>query len=404
MLLSHTSYNPQVIFDGNEGKNSKIPRVLIAPQRYIQGDGILDALGRYLSLVPSSHAAILISEGGQKREGTRILESLRASKIESTFISFSGECSYCEVERVVKILQAQTNPVDCLVAFGGGKCIDAGKSIAYRLGIPVAICPSLASNDAPCSALSVMYTEEGVFEDVEFFPHNPALVAVDTGIVAKAPVRYLVAGIGDAMATWYEARTCLQNPQSRSVIGARPTLAASAIGELCANTLFKYGLSAIEAVKNSEVNEALETIVEANTLLSGIGFESGGLAVAHSIAQGLTVVREVHQNYLHGEMVAIGVLTQLVLERKVEEALKVAEFFAQVGLPVNLDQISLSKQHKVQLDETIAAAITLPFVNNEPFTVTNETLLSAISQADDLGIKVSHSIGDFAYRTIRKRY
>ena len=147
-----------------------------------------------------------------------------------------------------------------------------------------------------------------------------ALVAIDTRIVAEAPVRFLVAGIEDAMATWYEARTCFDNPRARSVLGARPTLATSAIGKLCADTLFEYGLSAVEAVKRSEVNDALESIVEANTLLSGMGFESGGLAVAHSIAQGLTVVPEVHRNYMHGEMVAIGLLTQLVLEKNVDEA------------------------------------------------------------------------------------
>ena len=89
------------------------------------------------------------------------------------------------------------------------------------------------------------------------------------------------------MATWYEARTCFDNPRARSVLGARPTLATSAIGELCADTLFEYGLSAVEAVKRSEVNDALENIVEANTLLSGMGFESGGLAVAHSIGSSL---------------------------------------------------------------------------------------------------------------------
>ena len=57
------------------------------------------------------------------------------------------------------------------------------------------ICPTLASNDAPCSALSVIYTPEGVSEGVEFFPTSPAIVAVDTRIVAEAPVRYLVAGL-----------------------------------------------------------------------------------------------------------------------------------------------------------------------------------------------------------------
>src|SRR5262249_30770675 len=163
----------------------------------------------------------------------------------------------------------------------------------------------LRSNDAPCSAVSVMYTPAGVRAGVEFFPQSPTLVAIDTRLVAEAPVRYLVAGMGYAMATWYEARTCRQNPQARSVLGARPTLAASALGELCATTVFADGLAAVDAVQRREVTDALERIVEANTLLSGIGFESGGLAIAHAVAQGFTALPIVHQHYLHGEMVAM---------------------------------------------------------------------------------------------------
>jgi glycerol dehydrogenase len=362
----------------------------------------LDHLGRYLSIVPSKRSAILISKGGQQRDGTRLRTSLSTAQIESVMVTFQGECSYEEVNRVVDVLQAEASPVDCLIAVGGGKCVDAGKSIAYRLGIPVVICPSLASNDAPCSAVSVMYEENGVFKDIEFFPTSPALVAIDTRIVAEAPVRYLVAGMGDAMATWYESRTCLQNPQGRSIVGARPTLAAGALGELCANTLFAHGLSAVEAVKSAQVNDALESVVEANTLLSGIGFESGGLAVAHSIAQGLTTVPTIHQNYLHGEMVAIGLLAQLVLETKRDEARKVAEFFANVGLPMHLGQISLSPDHRAELDGVMTAAMMLPFVANEPFEVNAARLLEAALESHEMGLQVEQAVGDEAYHAMHK--
>ena len=265
-MSTPVDYKPGTVFSTEEGKNASVPRVFIAPNRYIQGDGILDHLGRYLTIVPSRNAAILISEGGRRRVGERLLASLNEAQVNSTVVTFDGECSLQEIDRIVDILRKEAPPVDCLVAVGGGKCVDAGKCVAYRLGIPVVICPSLASNDAPCSALSVIYTPEGVSEAAEFFPASPAIVAVDTRIVAEAPVRYLVAGMGDAMATRYEAKTCFQNPKARSTVGARPTLAAGAIGELCATILFEYGVAGADAVYNSEVNEALERVVEANTL------------------------------------------------------------------------------------------------------------------------------------------
>nr|VFJ47678.1 MAG: glycerol dehydrogenase [Candidatus Kentron sp. FM]VFJ63440.1 MAG: glycerol dehydrogenase [Candidatus Kentron sp. FM]VFK14440.1 MAG: glycerol dehydrogenase [Candidatus Kentron sp. FM] len=395
-------YMPQPVFSVEEGAHPSIPRVLISPSRYIQGDGVLDHLGRYLSLIPSKRAAILISEGGRKRDGARLSESLNTARIERVEVIFQGECSYEEIDRAVSVLGLETSPVDCLVTVGGGKCIDAGKSIAYRLGIPVAVCPSIASNDAPCSALSVIYAADGAFKAFEFLPISPALVVVDTRIIANAPVRYLVAGMGDAMATWYEERTCLHSHRGRSVIGARPTLAASALAELCANALFEHGVAAVEAVRNTQVNDALESVVEANTLLSGIGFESGGITVAHSITQGLTMVHAVHRNYLHGEMVAIGLLAQLILERETREAEQIAEFFARVGLPIHLGQIGLSANHGPQLNDVIEAAMTmmLPFVRNEPFDVDARMLLDAVLRAHELGLQVEQSTGDDAYRAI----
>ncbi|UCE62581.1 MAG: glycerol dehydrogenase [Nitrospirota bacterium] len=396
-------YLPQAVFSVQGGPQPNVPRALIAPSRYIQGDRILDHLGRYLSIVPSKRAAILFSVGAQQRFGERVSKSLNSVQVDSTWVTFQGECSYEEVHRVEEILRAEPTPVDSVIALGGGKCIDTGRFVAYRLGVPVVVCPTLASNDAPCAALSVMYRPDGVHKGVEFFPHSPALVAIDSGIVAKAPVRYLVAGMGDAMATWYEARTCLQNSQARTVLGARPTLAASAIGELCANTLFEHGLSAIEAVKRSEVDDALERIVEANTLLSGIGFESGGLAGAHSIAQSLTVVPKVHHSYLHGEMVAIGLLTQLHLEEREDEGKKVAEFFAKVGLPIHLGQISLSPKNEAEVNDVMEAAMTLPILRNEPFEVTKISLLTAASKAHEMGLEIEQTIGNAAYNALHHK-
>ncbi len=153
-------------------------------------------------------------------------------------------------------------------------------------------------------------------------------------------------------------------------------------------------------MERSEVSDALERVVEANTLLSGIGFESGGLAAAHAVAQALTVVPDMHRNRLHGEMVAIGLLTQLVLERQADEAKRVAQFFVKVGLPVHFGQLSLSMSDTAQMSEVMEAAMTTPIIANEPFAVTKDSLLAAASQAHEQGIGVARSDGDAAYRAL----
>jgi len=393
-------YSPQAVFAG-DAPAQRSPRVIIAPYRYIQGEGVLDRLGSYLSLVPSTKPAMLITQGGLRRVGDRLIEQLRKAGIETFPLIFRGECSDQEVERHVADLRGRD--ADSLIIVGGGKCLDAGKCVAHCISIPAVICPTLASTDAPCSAVSVMYTPEGQFERPWFFPESPALVVVDTGVIARAPARHFVSGMGDAMSTFYEARTCMRSPSGRNMVGARPTAAAVAIARLGADLLFEHGMPALEAVKRSEVNEAVENVVEANTLLSGIGFESGGLAASHGVAQVLPVIPRLHKNYLHGEMVAMGLLTHLCLEGEPEEARRVGRFFAKVGLPVHLGQLSLDPNGlESEIDEIIGEALKIFFLHYEPFEVTPARLKQALMEAHRLGIGVTQELGEEAYRSLHE--
>lgn len=394
-----TAYLPHEIFAPSGRGNLPPPRVFIAPKRYIQGRGVLSGIGRYLSLMNAKRVALVMSERGSRKEGVKLQESLRAAGIESVVRIFDGECSVEEITRHVEALVNER--IDCVIAAGGGKCIDAGKGVAFRLDTPVVIVPTLASNDAPCSALSVIYSPEGVSAGVEFYPQSPAIVVVDTDVIAAAPERYLVSGMGDAMATWYEARVCLLNAAGITTVGARPTIAAVAIGEACAQTLFKEGCAAAAAVAAHTVNESLEAVVEANTLLSGLGFESGGLAAAHGVAQSYTAIPKVHANYLHGEMVAMGTLAQLMMESRADEAARVAVFFAAVGLPIHLGQLSLDAGDRSALDVVVEGTLGFPFIANMPPPVTAPLVRAAVLDAHGLGLSVAEKIGDAAYRRMQ---
>jgi glycerol dehydrogenase len=384
--VEYTPYQPLAL---PPGVTAPLPRIFGSVARYIQGQGVIGYAGHYLSRLGFTRCALLASTRGQQAEGGLVAQSLAAAGIATEIATFHGECSRQEIHRHVDALRALDSPVDGVVALGGGKIVDAGRAIAHRLKVPVAVIPTLASNDAPCAAVSVIYTPEGITEDAEIYDENPALVLVDSAVIARAGERYLVAGMGDAMATWYEARACARSPHGVTAFGGRPTLAATALAELCARTLYEDGEAALHAVRQSEVSEALERVIEANTLLSGLGYESGGLAVAHAIAQGFTVIPEVHHHALHGEMVAMGVLTQLALESSQEEAEKAATFFAAVGLPVQLRQLDLAAENTAQLNEIVQAAMAFPFIGNMPFTVTAESLLRALLDADRIGRSVS---------------
>ena len=374
------------------------PRVISAPQRYIQGAGVLKSTGHYVkSLLKVSRPAIFASRRGLKAQGLEVQASLKANCIESVTAQFGSECSLPEIDSHTATLRERG--IDCLIAIGGGKVADTGKCIAHRLGIPVVVVPTLAATDAPCSALSLVYTPQGTTDHVEFFPQNPEMIVVDTDVIANAGERYLVAGMGDAMATWYEADTCLHNPTARNTLGALPTLASVAIGEICARTLFEFGEAAAESVRAKQNSLALDKVVEANTLLSGIGFESGGLALAHAIAVGYPEVKVVHDNYLHGEMVAMGVMAQLAMQGSPDRE-RVAKFFARVGLPVHLEQLGLSAANENDIDKVIELALSRPISKHMPMPVTHAAVKKAMLDGNELGLAVTSEIGDVAYRRL----
>ena len=357
-------------------------KILISPFKYLQGAGEMKNLGTYAAK-SGKKALVLISKGGYKRIGKTIEESFAESTCEVVFDYFNGECCNSEIDRLIKIVKDEQ--CDLTIGIGGGKIFDTAKAVAYYAGTPVFICPTIASTDAPCSALSVIYTEEGVFEKYLFLPANPNLVLMDTDIITKSPVRLTVAGMGDALATYFEARACKRSGAT-SCAGGKTTEAAMALAELCFNTLMDEGVKAKIALEAGVCTPAVEKVIEANTLLSGIGFESAGLAGAHAIHNGFTVLEECHHMY-HGEKVAFGTLTQLVLENADEDLLdEVITFCMDVGLPTTFADLGIENPDKDALMEAATlAASPDDTLGNEPFEVTPEKVYAAMVAADALG-------------------
>ena len=228
-----------------------------------------------------------------------------------------------------------------IVGAGGGKVLDTARAAAADLGLPVVNCPTVASSDAPCSALSVIYTEEGVFEEYRFYRKNPDLVLVDTAGdrpgPAAAPGRGHGRRAGD-LVRGQDVRRGARQEHARAAArpAARRPWPSSATGPCSRTAPRRCGPS-----RRKAVTPALERLVEANTLLSGLGFESSGLAAAHAVHNGLTAAAGTHP-YLHGEKVAFGLLVQLVLEGSPRATVEqVLGFSTEVGLPITLAEIGL---------------------------------------------------------------
>ena len=358
--------------------------VFCSPSRYTQGPNATEKLGEEMKTL-GLNGPVLIVAGRSARTQLEAIwqQTLGRNGIRFTVHDFSGECTHSEIALIVSA--ARAGKVSTIVSAGGGKALDAGRAAAAKLGLPVVNCPTIASTDAPCSALSVIYNEKGEFQEFLIYGKNPELVLVDTQVIANAPVRQLVSGMGDALSTWFEARACAKSGAS-NMRGGSPTLASMALAELCYKTLLSDGVEALNSVKRKEITPALDRIIEANTLLSGLGFESAGLAAAHSVHNGLTAAPGTH-GFLHGEKVAFGVIVQLVLEKTDSTELEeVLSFSASVGLPITLREIGCGDLTQ-ELLSMVAARATAPgeTIHNEPLQVTESMVAEAILEADATG-------------------
>lgn len=357
-------------------------KIMISPGRYVQGGGAIRQIGEQTrnfgdnALVIGDKIALPITKEAVEK-------SLGENNVQATFETFNGECSMEEINRLKAV--GQQAGANLVVGIGGGKTLDTAKAVAHYMKLPVVVVPTIASTDAPCSALAVIYTPEGVFESYLVLPKNPELVLVDTEIVAKAPARLLVSGMGDALATWFEADAAAK-ASAKNMPGGNAAQAALALAKLCYDLLIEHGKRAKLAAEMGVATEDVEKIVEANTLLSGLGFESGGLAAAHAIHNGLTALDETH-HYFHGEKVAFGTLVQMVMEnRSTKELQEVLQFCVAVGLPVTLKEIGVTDvtPEKIRKAAEMSCAEG-ETIYNMPFPVTPELVYNAIMGANAIG-------------------
>ena len=357
-------------------------KIIGTPQRYIQGIGALEEMGAVLHTL-GQNPFFLADTVVMEIVRPRLEKMLQAEHIEGVFALFQGECSHNEIDRLAE--KCREKSCDVVIGLGGGKTSDTAKGIKLRLGLPLIIVPTIASNDSPTSRVIPIYSEHGELVDVQFLPINPEVVLVDTAIIAGAPFRFLAAGMGDALATKFEAEQCYQSG-ALNFFKARACQAAIALSDACYQMIRTYGVAAKNAIVDGIINEAVEQVIEANIFLSGIGFESGGLAAAHALNHGFTMAQEPHR-CLHGENVAFGLLVQLVLENRGKNFFDdIIPFYREIGLPCTLEQIGLKPLTPAQLKNIVDRACRKgSYIYNMTVPIDEQRVKDAILTADELG-------------------
>jgi glycerol dehydrogenase len=303
-----------------------------APGRYIQGPGVISQIGACIA--QCGRSAVVVSDSFViNLVRAPVAQSCKEANVEVAFLPFDGEVTEGGIE---KLKAAFANgQADVVIGAGGGKGIDAGKALAHARGAALITLPTVASNDAPTSKNYVVYDDHHQLVHVGHLPASPRYVVVDTALIAKAPRQFLAMGIADALTKSFEAEQCLK-AGGVNMFGARPSLAGVALARECYRIIRADSEVALAVAGSGQPNASFERVVEAALLMSGLGFESGGLSIAHAMTRGLSRVAGTREA-VHGWQVAYGLLVQLVLERRDEAFLTdFLAFYDMVGLPKSL--------------------------------------------------------------------
>jgi glycerol dehydrogenase len=356
-------------------------RIAGFPGRYLQGPGAVGALAHVIHELGSS-ALVVCDDFVENAMGMRIRCMLQAERIESTRLRFPGECT----RAVIAALAAEAATVHgaVVVGLGGGKTIDTAKGVAKDIDAPLVIVPTIASNDSATSSLIVLYDEAHRVVAAEPLGRNPDVVLVDSAEIVRAPIRFFRAGIGDALSKTFEARQCRQSG-GLNFFGGRPPDAAGVLADRCYAVISACGAAAVEAVMRQECTDDVEAVIEATVLLSGLGFESGGLSLAHALLRGLSGVPTLAQA-LHGEMVTFGTLVQLVLEHRPDAEIQDhVALLARMGMSATLEALGHARPSEAELATIADLTLAAPYTRNFERTLDVGTIVNAILAADRRG-------------------
>jgi glycerol dehydrogenase len=355
-------------------------RVFAAPLRYVQGPGALNALAEVAE--PYGPRLLVITDPVvHAMLGRRIETALTGAGLTPVFGLLRGEITYAAIDELV--LDLGTHGAGGVIGIGGGKALDAAKSVALKLELPVITVPTIASNDSPASGAMAIYDDTHTLIAVDRLPQHPAAVIVDTELIAQAPVAFLRSGIGDAISKKFEAEGCWSGA-GLTPVGTRPLLSGQAIADACYATIRAHAVGALRACSEDEVTDDLEAVVEAVVLMSALGFENGGLSLAHAMTRGLMAARGASMA-MHGLHVGWGLLVQLViLGRSSAEVSELKGFYREIGLPVSLGELGLVEPTPEELQDIVARSLGAPHIVNLPIAVDAALLTRAIAVVEQV--------------------
>lgn len=344
-----------------------------------------DIYGQIKEICSPYGAKVLIISGIKSYEAAspKLLQAMEESGFAMAGHEyFGGDCTYANVERLRSL--AVYKEADMVFAVGGGKCLDTCKCLCIEDNKPIFTFPTIASNCAACTSVSIMYQEDGTFLKPHFFTQPAIHAFIDTEIIAKAPEKYLWAGIGDTYAKYYEATISSRGEELQHF-----TALGVSMSRMCLDPLVHYGVKAYQDNQKGICSYELEQAVLSIVVTTGIvsifltrdftpDYNSG---LAHAIFYALTAYPVIEQEHLHGEVVGFGVLYALLCDGQEEEFQKIYQLNRKLNLPLKLQDIGITR---TEFEETIERIPEMSDVRHYPYAVTREMLTKAMERLESI--------------------
>ncbi|QKJ86874.1 glycerol dehydrogenase [Paramixta manurensis] len=347
------------------------------PAQVLRGGGVLNQLGAVCATL-GKRPFVLGGQQALAAVAEPLAQQLRAAGLTQTAQEwYGGECTPVQIERLAQM--ATESRSDVIIAVGGGKALDTGKAVAFHANLPVITVPTIAATCAAVTPLSIRYREDGHFLDLYHLPVAPAAVMIDSALLARSPIRWLAAGLGDTLAKWYEFRAIYQGDAANGFAAS-----SKANSEICYQLISSHAAAACQAIIDQRATPEFEQALDAIFLFAGLtSLMSSGAhaAAAHALYEGFTVCDKTRA-FGHGLLVGYGNLCLLALEQRSDEELQQAiELARACSVPLNLAAIAptLSEHERTAI---IRAALAAPDMANMPFHVTEAQLSEALARVD----------------------
>lgn len=330
--------------NGSSYRSMELPRIVLSGLDALQG------IGKVVKRLGLKGPAVMVNDDMTYDIAGKEVETLLSHngvQVESYTIKEADMATVKDLEAYLK-----DSGAGFVLAVGGGRPIDVAKLSSFRSNIPYISIPTSASHDG------VMSSRASIIDGgrkVSFEAHTPIAVIGDSGIISKAPHRFLAAGCGDiisnltAVLDWELAYKLKNDPFS--------TYAAT-LSKMSAMMVLENA-DKIKPGHEPSARLVIKALFSSGVAMSIAGSSRPASGSEHLFSHALDMIAP--QPALHGEQCGVGSIISMYLHggdwRQIRGALQ------RIGAPVNADGLGIDN------DTIVKALLMAQSLRPERYTI-----------------------------------